>query len=57
VGSGRKFSAIFEDLFHTSDAATKTERLILQERAKFLMGDISSGSTLAMMKIAEKHKS
>jgi len=54
---GRKFTAIFEDsVSQPATAATKTERLILQERARFLMGDISSGSTLAMMKIAEKHK-
>jgi branched-chain amino acid transport system substrate-binding protein len=54
---GRKFTAIFEDsVSQPATAATKTEKLILQERARFLMGDISSGSTLAMMKIAEKHK-
>ncbi len=54
---GRKLAAIFEDsVSQPATAATKTEKLILQERARFLMGDISSGSTLAMMKIAEKHK-
>jgi branched-chain amino acid transport system substrate-binding protein len=54
---GHKLAAIFEDsVSQPATAATKTEKLILQERARFLMGDISSGSTLAMMKIAEKHK-
>jgi ABC-type branched-subunit amino acid transport system substrate-binding protein len=53
----RKLSPIYEDsVSKPALAATKTEKLILQDHAKFVIGDISSGSTLAMMKIAEKHQ-
>ena len=54
---GRKLSAVYEDSgSKPAMAATKTEELILKDNANFVMGDISSGATLAMMKIAEKHR-
>ena len=43
---GRKLSAIYEDSgSKPAMAATKTEKLILQDNANFVMGDISSGAT------------
>ena len=53
----RKLKAVFEDCgAKPSLAATKTEKLILHDKADCIIGSISSGSTLAMMKIAEKYK-
>ena len=54
---GRKLVVMYEDCSaKPALAATKTEKLILQNKADVIIGAISSGSTLAMMKIAEKHK-
>jgi len=54
---GQKLIVIFEDdTVKPSVAATKTEKLILQDKVNFITGTVSSGCTLAMMKVVEKYK-
>jgi branched-chain amino acid transport system substrate-binding protein len=53
---GRKLKVIHEDTqTSTSIATRKIERLILEEKADFLISPVTSASTLAIMSIANKY--
>ncbi|MBI5604667.1 MAG: ABC transporter substrate-binding protein [Deltaproteobacteria bacterium] len=53
---GRKVKVIDEDTqTSTSIAARKMERLVLEEKADFLIAPVTSASTLAIMPLAQKY--
>jgi branched-chain amino acid transport system substrate-binding protein len=54
---GHKIEVVVEDdETKPAPAVRKTEKLILQDEVKLLVGAVSSGATLAMMDVTKKHK-
>lgn len=54
---GHKIEVIIEDdETKPAPAVRKTEKLILQDEVKLVVGAVSSGATLAMMDVSKKHK-
>jgi branched-chain amino acid transport system substrate-binding protein len=54
---GHKIEVVVEDdETKPAPAVRKTEKLILQDEVKLVVGAVSSGATLAMMDVTKKHK-
>lgn len=52
---GRKVSFVMQDsVCRPADSVAATERLLSQDKVDFLLGDLCSGATMAMMPIIEK---
>lgn len=52
---GKKISFVMQDsVCRPADAVAATERLLSQDKVDFLLADICSGATLAMMPVVEK---
>jgi branched-chain amino acid transport system substrate-binding protein len=53
---GRPIELISEDAVNPATASTKAQRMIEQDGAAVLLGEISSASALAIMQVAERNK-
>ena len=53
---GRQIDLISEDSVNPATAATKAQRMIEQDGAVVLLGEISSASSLTIMQVAERNK-
>ncbi|MEI8277310.1 MAG: ABC transporter substrate-binding protein, partial [Hyphomicrobiales bacterium] len=53
---GRKIDLISEDSVNPATAANKAQRMIEQDGAAVLLGEISSASALTIMQVAERNK-
>jgi branched-chain amino acid transport system substrate-binding protein len=53
---GRQIDLISEDSVNPATAATKAQRMLEQDGAAFLMGEISSASALTIMQVAARNK-
>ena len=53
---GRQIDLMSEDSVNPATAATKAQRMIEQDGAAVLMGEISSASSLTIMQVAERNK-
>ena len=53
---GRQIDMMSEDSVNPATAATKAQRMIEQDGAVVLMGEISSASALTIMQVAERNK-
>src|SRR5215471_6985460 len=53
---GRQIDLISEDSVNPATAATKAQRMIEQDGAAVLLGEISSASALTIMQVAERNK-
>src|SRR5215475_11336029 len=53
---GRQLDITSEDSVNPATAATKAQRMLEQDGAAFLMGEISSASALTIMQVAERNK-
>src|SRR5215472_3355038 len=53
---GRQIDLISEDSVNPATAATKAQRMIEQDGAAVLVGEISSASSLTIMQVAERNK-
>ncbi|MGH6678485.1 MAG: ABC transporter substrate-binding protein, partial [Bradyrhizobium sp.] len=53
---GRQINLISEDSINPATAATKAQRMIDQDHAAILFGEISSASSLNIMQVAERNK-
>ena len=53
---GRPIELIAEDSVNPQTAATKAQRMIEQDGAVVLLGEINSASALAIMQVAERNK-
>src|SRR5215467_7884903 len=53
---GRQIDLISEDSVNPATAATKAQRMIEQDGAALLLGEISSASSLTIMQVAERNK-
>ncbi len=54
--AGRQIDLISEDSVNPATAATKAQRMIEQDGAVLLFGEISSASSLTIMQVAERNK-
>ena len=54
--TGRKIDLISEDSVNPATAANKAQRMIEQDGAAVLLGEISSASALTIMQVAERNK-
>jgi branched-chain amino acid transport system substrate-binding protein len=53
---GRQIEVISEDSVNPATAATKAQRMLEQDGATVLMGEINSASALTIMQVAERNK-
>jgi branched-chain amino acid transport system substrate-binding protein len=53
---GRQLDVASEDSVNPATAATKAQRMLEQDGAAFLMGEINSASALTIMQVAERNK-
>src|SRR5262249_22241530 len=53
---GKQIDLISEDSVNPATAATKAQRMIEQDGAALLLGEISSASSLTIMQVAERNK-
>jgi branched-chain amino acid transport system substrate-binding protein len=53
---GRKIDLMSEDSVNPATASTKAQRMIEQDGAAVLLGEISSASSLTIMQVAERNK-
>ncbi|MBR0718577.1 ABC transporter substrate-binding protein [Bradyrhizobium liaoningense] len=53
---GKQIDLLSEDSINPATAATKAQRMIEQDGAAVLLGEISSASSLTMMQVAERNK-
>jgi len=53
---GRPIDLISEDSVNPAAAATKAQRMLEQDKAALLLGEINSASALAIMQVAERNK-
>jgi branched-chain amino acid transport system substrate-binding protein len=53
---GRQINLISEDSINPATAATKAQRMIDQDHAAIIFGEISSASSLNIMQVAERNK-
>jgi len=53
---GRRIEVMSEDSVNPATAATKAQRMIEQDGADFLMGEINSASALTIMQVAARNK-
>src|SRR5215472_11350010 len=53
---GRQIDLISEDSVNPATAATKAQRMIEQDGAAVLLGEISSASSLTIMQVAQRNK-
>src|SRR6202045_2643784 len=53
---GRQLEAMSEDSVNPATAATKAQRMLEQDGATVLMGEINSASALTIMQVAERNK-
>ncbi|WP_300259279.1 ABC transporter substrate-binding protein, partial [Bradyrhizobium sp.] len=53
---GKQIDLLSEDSINPATAATKAQRMIEQDGAVLLLGEISSASSLTIMQVAERNK-
>src|SRR6516164_1466296 len=53
---GRQLDIVSEDSVNPSTAATKAQRMLDQDGAAFLMGEINSASAATIMQVAARNK-
>ena len=53
---GRQLDILSEDSVNPATAATKAQRMLDQDGAAFLMGEINSASALTIMQVADRNK-
>src|SRR5215470_18651128 len=53
---GRQLEIMSEDSVNPATAATKAQRMLEQDGATFLMGEINSASAVAIMQVAARNK-